>query len=435
MPSVTIEPKSLQGEITPPPDKSISHRAIIISSLANGKTTIKNLSLCADCLRTLNAFKSMGVAINKSKGAFSVQGKGLNGLRRPQSKLYLGNSGTSMRLILGVLAGQSFSCKLWGDRSLSQRPMNRVIKPLSLMGAKIQGKDKGEFAPLTIQGRILKAISYTTPIASAQVKSAVLLAGLYAEGTTKVSEPAKSRDHTERMLNKFGAQIHQQGLSVSVTGKPSLVGKGIDIPGDISSASFFLAGACISKDSLITIKSVGLNPTRIALLTILKQMGAAISWKYRNSRMTKKGFFDEATGEITASYSQLKGVAINPEQIPALIDELPVLMVAATQAEGQTTIRGAGDLRVKETDRIAAMVANLTKMGANITTDHDDIIIRGPSRLKGNLVQSFNDHRTAMSMAIAAVVAKGRTTIKNVDCVDISFPGFFNSFSNLGKRS
>jgi len=431
MPSVTIEPKSLRGEITPPPDKSISHRAIIISSLACGKAIVENLSVCEDCLCTLNAFKSMGVAIKASKDYTCIQGKGLKGLRKPRAKLYLGNSGTSMRLILAVLAGQQFSCVVSGDTSLSKRPMKRVIKPLSLMGAKITGKDADNFAPLAIQGGTLRPICYETPIASAQVKSAVLLAGLYAEGTTKVTEPAKSRDHTERMLKRFGAQIRLQDLSVSVKGKANLISRDIDVPGDISAASFFLVGACISKDSSVTVKSVGLNPTRIAFLKLLQKMGASISWKYRESRMAGEDFYDEARGEVTARYSHLEGLTINPDQIPSLIDELPILMVAATQSEGETTIRGAGELRVKETDRINAMVSNLSKMGADIESCNDNIIIRGPSGLTGSTVESFNDHRTAMSMAIAAVVARGRTTIKNIECVNVSFPGFFDTLSQL----
>ncbi len=431
MSSIVIEPKRLRGEITLPPDKSISHRAIIIGSLACGKTQVRNLSVCEDCLRTIDAFKSMGVAITKSKGLFCIQGKGLNGLRKPGVELDLGNSGTSMRLILGVLAGQRFNCELSGDASLSKRPMKRVTEPLSLMGAKIRGSDGAQFAPLTIRGGALRPICYETPIASAQVKSAVLLAGLYAEGTTKVTEPAKSRDHTERMLKKFGADISVEGMVVCVKGRANLIAKVVDVPGDISSASFFLAGACISKNSSITVKSVGLNPTRTAFLKLLQQMGASISWKYQNSKMAGKNYNDEAKGEVRARCSRLKGLSIAPEQIPSLIDELPILMVVATQSEGETTIQGAGELRLKETDRIKAMVSNLTRMGADLRSSGDDIIIRGPSRLSGTTVDSFNDHRTAMSMAIAGLIARGRTTIKNIDCVNISFPGFFDTLSQL----
>lgn len=431
MSTITVEPKRLKGEIVPPPDKSISHRAVIIASLATSTTQVDNLSVCQDCQHTLNAFRALGVTITEKKGSFCIQGKGLDGLSEPARELYLGNSGTSMRLILGVLAGQRFSCTLTGDESLSKRPMKRVTQPLSLMGAKITGKQGAEFAPLTIQGGELKPISYQTPVASAQVKSAILLAGLYAKGKTQVREPAKSRDHTERMLNKFGADIIEEDLLVSVQGRASLVSRDITVPGDISAASFFLVGACISKGSRVIVESCGLNPTRTAFLRILQKMGAAISWTYQDSQMAAEDYSDEAIGTITAKSSPLKSLTISPDQIPSLIDELPVLMVAATQAEGETKICGAGELRVKETDRISAMVTNLSQMGADIESSGNDVIIRGPAKLSGAGIDSFGDHRTAMSMAIAGLVAQGRTTIKNIDCVNISFPGFFETLSRL----
>lgn len=433
MSNITIEPKRLQGKTTVPSDKSISHRIIIIGSLARGKTHVKNLSTCQDCLRTLEAFRDLGISITKDKDlSYYIQGRGLDGLRRPKKRrLYLGNSGTSMRLILGALAGQRFSCELGGDASLSKRPMNRVIRPLSLMGAKIKGRDGDEFAPLTIKGASLRPIHYEMPVASAQVKSAILLAGLYADGTTTVSEPFKSRDHTERMLKIFGADIISKGLSVSVKGRAALVGNELEVPGDISSASFFLVGACICRDSSVTVESVGLNPTRIGFLNILQKMQASISWNYQDSRMAEPGYNGEAKGEISARFSHLKALTIKPEHIPSLIDELPILMVAATQSEGTTVIQNAAELRIKETDRINAMVCNLSKMGADIESSNDDVIIHGPSKLKGCVVDSFNDHRTAMSMAIAGLVARGRTTIKNVDCVKVSFPGFFEMLSGL----
>ncbi|MBN2097650.1 MAG: 3-phosphoshikimate 1-carboxyvinyltransferase, partial [Candidatus Omnitrophica bacterium] len=356
--------------------------------------------------------------------------KGLDGLIRPKSgRLYLGNSGTSLRLILGVLAGQGFSCRLSGDASLSRRPMNRVIRPLTLMGAKITASQAGEYAPLTIKGGALKPIRYQSEVASAQVKSAILLSGLYAPGETSVREPAKSRDHTERMLKKFGADISEAGLTVSVTGRASLNSCDLEIPADISAASFFLVGACINKDSLIEVPAVGLNPTRTAFLKILQRMGAQVDWKIQDHHPGQA--VDEPKGAVTARYSHLHSVNISPEEIPGLIDELPILMVAATQAEGQTLIRGAGELRVKETDRIKAMVGNLTKMGAEITVSENDILIRGPVKLKPATVDSFNDHRTAMSMTLAALITQGRTAIKDIDCVDISFPGFFQTLTRL----
>jgi len=434
MPNITIEPKSLHGKITAVADKSISHRAIIVASLAQGKTRLKNLSVCQDCLRTIEAFRSLGITITKDKSSFLIQGSGLTGLRKPAgAQLYMGNSGTSMRLISGVLAGQDFSCLLTADASLSQRPMKRVIRPLSLMGAKIRGskRDTQEFAPLTIQGGRLSPIQYETPVASAQIKSAILLAGLYAEGTTLVREPAKSRDHTERILKRFGADISVEDLSVSLWGKAHLVSQDISIPGDISAASFFLVGASICKGSQILVQSVGLNPTRTAFLNILQKMGGKISLRYQNNQMASDEYTNEAIGELSASYSRLKAITINSGQVPSLIDELPILMVAATQAEGETKILGAGELRVKETDRINSMVSNLSRLGADIRSSNNDIIIRGPSKLKGAVVDSFNDHRTAMSAAIAGLVASGRTTIKNIDCVNISFPDFFETLSRL----
>ena len=432
MSRVTVEANRLQGRLIPPPDKSISHRAIIIGCLAQGQTSVKNLSLCDDCLRSIDAFKGMGISINKKKDCFTIGGRGRDGLRQPSLELYLGNSGTSMRLILGVLAGQKFGASVSGDASLSRRPMKRVIIPLSSMGARITGKGRsGDFAPLSVQGGKLKSISYQMPVASAQVKSAILLAGLYAPGTTIVREPAKSRDHTERMLKKFGADISVEGLSVSVQGRANLVCQDIEVPGDISSASFFLVGACISGGSQLTVERVGLNPTRIAFLKLLQKMGADVSWRYEDKRMAAKNYEDEAKGEITARYSQLKSITINPEQVPSVIDELPILMVAATQAEGETKICGAGELRVKETDRIKAMVTNLSRMGVEIKSANDDVIIRGPSGLKGCVVDSFGDHRIAMCMAIAGLIAKGPTTIKDADCVNISFPGFFKALSKI----
>jgi 3-phosphoshikimate 1-carboxyvinyltransferase len=432
MSNITIEPRRLQGEIVPPADKSISHRAIIIASIAEGETQIRNLSVCEDCLRTMQAFRSMGISIEKNnEELYCIQGKGLNGLSKPIAELYLGNSGTSMRLILGVLAGQRFNCVLSGDSSLSRRPMKRVTQPLSLMGAKIRGRNEGNFAPLSIQGSTLLPICYKMPIPSAQVKSAIILAGLYAEGITTVNELVKSRDHTERLLKKFGASISVEGLLISVTGRANLKGQQIYVPGDISAASFFLVGACIVKNSAVAVSSVGLNPTRIGLLNVLKKMGAVVSWQFEDSQVSSSDYENEARGKVWANYSQLKATTVCPEQIPSLIDELPILMVAATQSEGTTIIRGAGELRVKETDRINAMISNLTKMRATIDCSDDDIIIHGPRKLIGATVDSFQDHRIAMSMAIAGFVARGRTTIKNVDCVDISFPGFFQMLERL----
>ncbi|MFC1699160.1 3-phosphoshikimate 1-carboxyvinyltransferase [Candidatus Omnitrophota bacterium] len=428
MSTIIIEPKRLQGELTPPADKSISHRALIISALASGRTKINNLSFCDDCQRTKDALVALGVEIKTSGSQTCVQGNGLNGLSKPNRELYLGNSGTSMRLLLGILAGQQFNSVLCGDNSLSRRPMKRVAQPLSLMGAEIHAARDGEFAPLNIQGAELKPIKYATPVASAQVKSAILLAGLYTQGLTQVVEPAKSRDHTERMLKKFGADVSVDGFLVSVTGPGNLLSCDLEVPGDISAASFFLAAACLVNSSEILVKAVGLNPTRIAVLDVLKQMGARIQWDDQEDDGA-----EEPKGTIRAQSSQLQALPITAGQIPALIDELPILMVAATQAQGETKIEGAGELRVKETDRIQSMLTNLTRLGAQIQTKGNDIIIRGPVKLRGNTVDSFGDHRTAMSMAIAGLVASGQTTITNADCVDISFPGFFSELKRLAS--
>lgn len=433
MTSVTVEAKKLRGKLIAPADKSISHRVVVVSALAQGQTKVKNLSTCQDCLQTITAFKNMGITITRSRDGFIIQGKGLDGLHRPvKGELFLGNSGTSMRMISGVLSGAAFECKLSGDDSLSQRPMKRVIEPLTLMGAKISArmKDGQQFPPLVVRGGKLVPVHYTTTVASAQVKSAILLAGLYAEGQTQVTEPAQSRDHTERMLKRFGADISVHQLSVSVKGRANLSATTLTVPGDVSSASFFLVGACISKGSQVSVESVGLNPTRTAFLEILQKMGAKINIVYQNKA---SDYSDEASGKVSAESSHLKAISITPEQIPMLIDELPILMVAATVAEGETKISGAGELRMKETDRIKAMVTNLSRMGADIEAFNNDIVIRGPSRMTGSSVDSFLDHRIAMCMAIAGLAARGRTTIKNADCVNVSYPGFFKTLAQLTR--
>ncbi len=433
MSDITVEPKNINGAIVPPADKSISHRAIIIASLAQGKTKIYNLSDCDDCKQTLNAFRAMGVGICVDQGLVTIEGSGLRGLKRPETgRLFMGNSGTSMRLISAVLAAQDFSCELYGDQSLSKRPMARIIEPLSLMGAQISGKNAGQFAPLVIKGKSgLRAISYRMPVASAQVKSAILLAGLYASGVTKINEKIKSRDHTERMLKQFGADICVKGLSISLKASAALKARETVVPGDISAASFFLVAGCINPGSRIKAVSVGLNPTRAGVLAVLKKMGAKISCKYSQRAMLNKNFSAEPWGEVTAAYSQLKAVVIKAGEIPALIDELPVLMVAATQAAGKTVIKQAGELRFKETDRISAMVSGLSSLGAKIKVSGDDIIIQGPCALSGGLVDSFGDHRVAMSMAIAGLTAQGPVIIKDADCVNISFPGFFKQLRKV----
>lgn len=458
MAEITITPcKSVRGELFVPGDKSISHRAIMISSLSNGRTEIEGLCIGEDSLCTVEALRRLGVAIESEEGLTQqsnltlktaktviVKGMGLRGLRPPQEPLYLGNSGTTMRLLLGILAGQEFECKLSGDLSLNQRPMKRVTEPLRLMGAQINGRDDANFAPLTIRGGSLKGIDYHSKISSAQVKSAILFAGLYAKGGTRFREPEKSRDHTERMLSSFGVSLKVKGSSVAIASPcKNLSSPGrIIIPGDISSAAFFLVAATIVKGSQLTLKSVGLNPTRTGVIDILKRMGADI--KISNVQYSGRKVFDflrrgqksnicEPMGDITVKGTgKLIATTIRFKEIPRTIDELPILMVAASCAQGKTQIRGAGELRLKETDRINSMVLNLSKMGAKIEVNSQgDIIIEGTKKLEGGEVDSFTDHRTAMSMVIAGLVAEGKTTITDTACIDTSFPNFILTLQKI----
>lgn len=423
MSSIKIKTISrLRGKISPPGDKSISHRAIMISSIAKGKSSISNLLGGLDCAATTDAFRKMGISIELAKDKTgTIEGKGLRGLKEPDSVLYLGNSATTMRLLLGILAGQDFKATLSGDESLSKRPMKRVTYPLRLMGANIEGIDDANLTPLTIRGGDLKPIEYKTPVASAQVKSAIIFAGLYADGVTKVTQPHKSRDHTERMLKLFNAELKQEGFSVSVRGLAGseLTPQSIVIPGDISSAAFFITLGVLCKDSEITITSCGINPTRTGILKVLERMGASI--EIVNER---KDF--EPCADIVARSSSLKATKVTEGEIPLLIDEVPLIALCATQAEGTTIIEGLKELRVKETDRVNSIVTNLKAMGADITAEGDDIIISGPTKLKGATVESFNDHRTAMMLTIAGCIAKGNTMVNNTECIATSFPDFMD---------
>ena len=427
MSDIKIQPmRRLNGEITPPPDKSISHRSIMLGALADGTTKARNVLLGEDVKATIGAFENLGVKIDMlPDNAVVVHGAGLHGLKKSAAALYLANSGTTMRLLMGILAGQPFESVLTGDESLSKRPMKRVAKPLRMMGASISGPDDANRAPLTVKGGSLKPIDYKTEVASAQVKSSIILAGLYANGTTSVREPSKSRDHTERMLKIFGVNVDIDDLKVSIKGPSTLKARDIDVPGDISSASFFIVAAAILNGSSFTIKSVGLNPTRTGILEILNAMSAKISV------LDKRDVAGEPVGDLRVNSSDLKGVVIEGDIIARAIDELPILMVAACFAHGTTIIKQAGELRVKETDRISSMVENLKNMGADIEAVNDDVIIKGNRPLKGVFVNSHKDHRTAMSLAIAALAAKGDTVIDDAECVAISFPGFFNMLNGL----
>jgi 3-phosphoshikimate 1-carboxyvinyltransferase len=419
---------ALEGKIRLPGDKSISHRTVILGALGQTTTRADNFLNSDDSLRTLRVFQQMGIDVSLDKNIIEITGKGLRGLKPPDRPLYMGGSGTSLRLILGVLAGQKFKATLTADDSLSNRPMQRVTLPLREMGAKITGPQDANFAPLTIEGGDLKPIEYKMPIASAQVKSAILLAGLYAQGRTRVVEPIASRDHTERMLKLFGAKIEQEGLVYSIEGWPRLKGKHLVIPGDISSAANFMVLAALSQNAHLIIESVGLNPTRTGCIEVLKRMGTDIQVKICG------GEDFEPFGDIEIRSSRLKATKITKEEVPRLIDELPILMVAACFAQGKTVIEGAEELRVKETDRINSMVTNLTGLGAKIEIDKGILTIEGCLPLRGIQVSSFGDHRTAMAMIVSGLVIPGKTMIDDVTCINKSFPGFFDILKKIIKR-
>jgi 3-phosphoshikimate 1-carboxyvinyltransferase len=399
-------------------DKSITHRALILGSIAEGTTTLKGYSKCDDCMSTLEIMKKLGITILRNEARIRIEGKGLKGLKEPNDVLNCNNSGTSMRLLSGLLSGQSFFSVLTGDSSLLKRPMKRIIEPLNLMGAQITGRDGNKFAPLAIYGNKLEAIDYKTHVPSAQVKSAILLASLYADGISSVTEPQKSRDHTERMLNLMGAKVESAENKITLKEKNKLVAKEISVPGDISSAAFFMVLASVIKGSRILLKNIGINPTRTGILEVLKNMGADISIK------NERNITYEPVADLLVKSKELKGITISGNIIPKVIDELPIIAVAATQAEGKTIIKDAEELRVKETDRIYAIATGLKKMGAKIEEKPDGLIIEGPINLKGNICESFDDHRIGMALAIAGVIAEGKTTLLESECIDISFPEF-----------
>ncbi len=424
--NTTIKPaKSIGGQITIPGDKSISHRSVMLSSLAEGDTHITGFLNGEDCLSTIACFKKMGIDIEINGTEVVVHGKGLHGLSAPYETLDVGNSGTTLRLISGILAAQPFTSRLTGDSSIQKRPMGRVATPLEQMGAKIVPDGDRLCAPITIYGQRLKPIDYTLPVASAQVKSAIILAGMYADGITKITEPEVTRDHTEIMLNYFGADIKRQGNTVVVTPVDKLTAKDISVPGDISSAAYFITAAVICPSSEITVKNVGVNPTRTGIITALKDMGAEI--KLLNERTV----CGEPVADIYAKTSRLHKTVIKGDLIPKLIDEIPIIAAAACYAEGETVIADAQELKVKESNRIKTMVTELGRMGADITETDDGMIIRGGRSLHGAVCESYNDHRVAMSIAIAALGAEGNTEIENSECVDISFPGFYRLLDSI----
>lgn len=408
-----------------PGDKSISHRSVMFGALAKGDTEISNFLRGADCLSTISCFRSMGVDIEEKGENVLVHGKGLRGLRRPDGILDCGNSGTTTRLISGILAAQDFDVTLTGDESIQKRPMKRIIDPLSLMGAEIESVRGNGCAPLHITGASLHGISYSTPVASAQVKSAILLAGLYADGETRVTEPAPSRNHTELMLSSFGADVRTEGTTVTIRQAEELYGQKIQVPGDISSAAFFIAAGLLIPGSEILLKNVGVNPTRDGVLRVFRRMGGSIETTALSS-----GAGEPAADQLVKA-SRLHGVEIGGEEIPSLIDEIPVIAAAACFADGVTVIRDAAELKVKESNRIAAMTENLRAMGADVTETEDGMIIRGGRPLHGAVIDSRNDHRIAMTFAVAALAAEGETSIPQWDCVNISYPGFLEDLRKL----
>ncbi|NLM13937.1 MAG: 3-phosphoshikimate 1-carboxyvinyltransferase [Epulopiscium sp.] len=421
-----ISPKDkINGEITVPGDKSISHRAIMLGSIAEGITEVTGFLMGADCLSTIECFRALGIHIEVNEKKVLVHGKGLLGLSQPSNVLDVGNSGTTIRLMTGILSAQSFSSDITGDASIQKRPMLRVVDPLREMGAKIDGKEGGKYCPLHIEGQALKGIHYKLPVASAQVKSAILLASLYAAKETTVIEPAPSRNHTEIMVNYFGGNITQKGNAIISSPVKKLTGQYIEVPGDISSAAYFIAAALILPNSELLIKNVGVNPTRDGIITVFKHMGGNI--ELINQR-TQCG---EPVADILVRSSNLHGIEIGGSLIPKLIDEIPVIAAAACYAQGITIIKDAQELKVKESNRIQTMVSELKKMGASIVETDDGMIIEGNGTLKGAEVESYHDHRVAMSLAIAALKAEKETNILNSGCVSISFPDFFSYLEKL----
>lgn len=429
MQSYTVQSaKGVRGEITVPGDKSISHRSIMFGSLATGVTRVTGFLRGEDALATLEAFRAMGVEIEDDGATVTIHGKGLHGLTEPTDVLDCGNSGTSMRLLTGLLSGQSFFSVLTGDKYLRARPMKRVVAPLTQMGARIQGRAGGDKAPLAIQGGKLKGIEYTSPVSSAQVKSAIMLAGLYAEGTTTVYEPHLSRDHSERMLRHFGARVESFPGGVRLTGGVELTASDIAVPGDISSAAFFMVAALIVPGSELLIRGVGMNPTRTGIIDILKGMGADLTLE--NPREQS----GEPVADLRVRYSKLQAMEIAGELVPRAIDEFPVICVAASLAEGTTVVKGAAELRVKETDRIAAMAKNLRLAGVSVLETPDGMEIAGVTQLKGCKAESFGDHRIAMSMLVAGLAASGETTVDDTECIATSFPGFLDLLAGVAVR-
>ena len=417
----------LQGEVTVPGDKSISHRSIMLGSLAKGTTEVTGFLQGADCLSSISCFEKMGITIenNKETNTVRIHGKGLRGLSAPTDILDVGNSGTTTRLMSGILAAQPFISTVDGDASIRKRPMGRIMTPLSMMGARFESLATDKCAPFRINGGNLQGIHYDSPVASAQVKSAILLAGLYAEGETSVTEPALSRNHTELMFESFGVDIRSEGTTATVTPARELIAQKIEVPGDISSAAYFIVAGLITPNSEITIKNVGINPTRDGILTVCKSMGADITLS------NVKDDIGEPVADIIVHTSSLHGCVIEGDIIPKLIDEIPIIAIMAAFADGTTIIKDAQELKVKESNRIDVMVHNLSAMGVDIEATDDGMIIRGGKALHGATIDSKLDHRIAMSFAIAGGLADGDTEILGAECVNISYPSFYSDLEKL----
>lgn len=415
----------LRGELAVPGDKSISHRAVMLGALAKGTTSVTHFLKGADCLSTISCFEKMGIEIEQLPSEILIHGKGLHGLNAPETILDAGNSGTTTRLLSGILAGQAFCTTLTGDASIQKRPMTRIITPLSQMGGKIESLSDNGCAPLKITGHPLKPIHYLSPVSSAQVKSCVLLAGMYADGITKVTEPYLSRNHSELMLRSFGADVISEGTTAAITGNPVLEGQKVIVPGDISSAAYFIAAGLLIPGSEILIKDVGINPTRDGILKVCADMGADIQL------LNKREYGKEPVADILVKHSELKATVIEGALIPTLIDELPMLAVMAAFAQGTTVIRDAQELKVKESNRLDIIVQHLSAMGADIIPTEDGMEIHGGKPLKGAVLDSYMDHRIAMSFAVAGMAADGETEILNASCVDISYPEFYQDMAAI----
>lgn len=419
-----VQAEALKGSICVPADKSISHRSIMFGALAEGQTTVKNFLRAEDCLSTLNAFKALGVPIEDDGKTITIQGRGFKGLKAVDSPIDIGNSGTTIRLMMGILSGTDFETTLFGDDSLSKRPMNRVMLPLREMNAQMHGNENSEFPPITIQGTTnLVPIEYQMPVASAQVKSAIIFAAMQAQGTSTIIEKEVSRNHTEEMIRQFGGEITVSDKEIKITGPQKLIGQDVTVPGDISSAAFFLVAGAITPNSELTLTNVGINPTRTGIVEVLEEMGADLEIINEDTQ--------NQSADMIIRTSKLKATEIGGDVIPRLIDELPVIALLATQAKGQTIIRDAEELKVKETNRIDATADQLRKMGADITATEDGLIINGPTPLHGATVSSLGDHRIGMMLQVAALISEGEVELERPEAVAISYPAFFDDVQSL----